>query len=306
MPDSLESIARKIRLYVPNCPLPLAEEWVRDAFREINRRKLWSWAVAESQFTFPASYTTGTVTLTNGSASVTGSGTSWTEGAHKSLQFRKQGDSRIFTVSAVGGTTTLTLDRTWPDDTEADASYEIYQAYVTVPTDFKAFLAIRDPSDNDVRIRTKDTAWLEAHDPERDDTGDPTYLVDLRWSSIDNRPMYEVWPHQKAQRDLVFLYWKKYADISRTQDVPYTVDGDILKNYALAEAADWPGTKDEPNPFFSTRRADRFRAKFEEAVADLIRDDHEIYFRDLIQDWGAYLLYDADYIRAHPLPAGLF
>ena len=71
-------------------------------------------------------YNTGTVTLTLNSASVTGSGTSFLQARDLGRRFRpllhpEMGD---FTISAVGGTTSLTLDRAW---TKGTCSAQLYQ-----------------------------------------------------------------------------------------------------------------------------------------------------------------------------------
>lgn len=306
MSDSIESLAREVRSYYPATPLALVESWLKDAFRELRRRhQCWSWATGEDQFTFPAAETTGTVTLTNGSSTVTGSGTAFSS-SHVGLQFRKQGDPRIFTVTSYTSPTEIELDRTWPAATEAGASFEIYRAYVTVPANFRKFVAIKDPVDENIVLDYKSYEWLNRVDPERDDDGEPLYLVDLRWSSIDNRPMYEVWPHQKTQRDLHFLYEKDWGDYSRTQALPYTIDGDVLKNYALSELCDWPGPDPQtPNPMYSTSRSAKFMARFIQGVEDMIRNDGEIYFRGLLEQYSDYFM-GTDWVRSHAVPADYY
>lgn len=73
-----------------------------------------------------ADYTTGTVALTNGSAAVTGSGTSWTSSmAGRWIKFTpsdtaaNNGDGLWYELSSVGGSTSLTLVKTYGGDTAA-------------------------------------------------------------------------------------------------------------------------------------------------------------------------------------------
>ncbi len=72
-------------------------------------------------------YNTGTVTLTNQSTTVTGSGTSWLEARDGGRRIRfllhpKLGD---FTVYQVNSTTELVLDRPWPLETLGAQIYQI-------------------------------------------------------------------------------------------------------------------------------------------------------------------------------------
>jgi hypothetical protein len=72
-------------------------------------------------------YETGTVTLTFGSATMTGSGTTWTQARDEKRRvrfplFTKQGD---FTAVLVNSTTDITLSRVWREPTVSSVSYQI-------------------------------------------------------------------------------------------------------------------------------------------------------------------------------------
>jgi hypothetical protein len=74
--------------------------------------------------TAPVSYATGTVTVTNGSATVSGSGTAWTS-AMVGGNF-KGPDGEFYLISAVPAATTLTLGRVYDGTTASGASYTLY------------------------------------------------------------------------------------------------------------------------------------------------------------------------------------
>ena len=130
MADSFESIWREVHQYSPQVPGPMAQRWTRDAFRTLRGRHRWSWAMAEDQWEFPDAYSTGNVTLTNASTTVAGSNTVWTS-AHKGLQF--VANYHIYTVTAVGSSTSLTISQKWPKETQTSQSYSIRKAYVKAP-----------------------------------------------------------------------------------------------------------------------------------------------------------------------------
>jgi hypothetical protein len=70
------------------------------------------------------SYDTGSVSVTNDSATVTGSGTTWHVGM-EGKYFRVKGDSRRYLVQAVASTTSITLATSFQGTTNANAGYDI-------------------------------------------------------------------------------------------------------------------------------------------------------------------------------------
>ena len=74
--------------------------------------------------TLRAYYDEGTATVVNGSASVTGVGTTWTS-AMVGKMFRIKGDRQLYRVFAVGGVTAITLQDTYQGQGATTAAYEI-------------------------------------------------------------------------------------------------------------------------------------------------------------------------------------
>src|SRR5262245_13005919 len=110
MQDTLSAISSEILLNAPNCPLPMAQNMVNRAYRKVLDSGEWSGLRKEAEFVVPAPYTTGTVTVTQGSPTVIGAGTTWTS-AMEGRQFFVGNIAPYYTISSVGGVGTLTLDR---------------------------------------------------------------------------------------------------------------------------------------------------------------------------------------------------
>lgn len=68
--------------------------------------------------------TAGTVSVTNGSATVTGSGTSWTSTMVGAL-FQVDGDANVYTIASVASATSLTLTANYSGATASGAGYRI-------------------------------------------------------------------------------------------------------------------------------------------------------------------------------------
>lgn len=69
-------------------------------------------------------YNTGTVSMTQGSASVTGSGTSWTE-EMEGMTFRVNEFAKNYTIKSVNSTTSITLKETYDGETGVAKVYKI-------------------------------------------------------------------------------------------------------------------------------------------------------------------------------------
>jgi hypothetical protein len=96
----------------------------------------WPWNYAETNILVPVAYSTGTVSVANGSASVTGAGTAWSSSWYgRRIRF---GNSNLdYTVATIAGAGSLTLDQ--PVNLAASlvgSTYTIYQDTYVYPADY--------------------------------------------------------------------------------------------------------------------------------------------------------------------------
>lgn len=77
-------------------------------------------------------YSTGTVTITNGSTTVTGVGTSWTQAAHGNMQFQVTdgSDGNWYEILSVSSTTSLTLKTPYVGPSVAAVAYRLGQMFI--------------------------------------------------------------------------------------------------------------------------------------------------------------------------------
>ena len=85
-----------------------------------------------------APYTTGTLTTTQGSASVTGSGTTWVS-AHTGMKIAASFDGPWYVFTRTGATTG-TLDRDWVEASLSGSAYVLYQDRYSLSTSAEAIL----------------------------------------------------------------------------------------------------------------------------------------------------------------------
>lgn len=103
----------------------------------------WRWYRRVDRVTVPAPYLDGDVTVTNGSASVTGAGTAWTADM-VGWWFRVEQGGPVYRVEAVTSGTALTLDRVYAEDTAAGIGYRLWADGVDLPADVDVIRFVRD------------------------------------------------------------------------------------------------------------------------------------------------------------------
>ena len=273
----------------------LAQDWVNYAFRDLIEKRKWSWSIAQSQFIFPAVVTAGTVTVTNQSNAVVGIGTAFTA-AMIGQQFRTSTLTPIYTITAVGSATTLTLDQPWGAASGSGQGYKIYIAYQIPPTDFHAFISIWDPNFSWSLWSTVSQAELNTYDAQRASQGTPYVVADFDYTGLafggvaisPQLPRFEVWPHQQAQYVIPFMYEKRFPDLNDANgELPRFIPGNVLLEGALAQCARWPGPESGKNPYFSLQLAQTHQALYDKQVRELEINDDNVYGRDVsygIQD----------------------
>lgn len=308
--DTYTSIAGKVLLRCPIAGPLLARDWVANAFRQVAERRPWSWLQKQGQFILPALYNTGTVSLTQGSDTVTGTGTVFTT-SMVGRQFRLTNVTPIYTITDVDEVAqTLTLDLVWGADSATDSGYEIYSAYVSPPSDFNYLITVWDPRYNWQLHQNISQRELNTWDAQRSNRGQ-AYLVAQRdyytpTGETIPLPRFEVWPHVTSAYVLPFMYVARATDLQDAgATLPRYIRGDILLELAIAEAASWPGPSIEKvNPYYNLKLAQAHQNKAEFMLAELERQDEEIALMNVQYDsitrlpW-APLPMDANFWQKH-------
>lgn len=308
--DTYESVWRSILLRCPQAPPLLAQSWVRETFRRIAETRRWSWLIKQGQFIMRDSIVTGTVSTTLGSQTVSGAGTAW-DGSEVNRQFRVGTSYPIYTITSVNvGAQTLTIDQPWGVASQTNVTYEIYVAYVTVPTDFHSFISVWDPAYNWQLHTHVLQAELNNFDAQRANQG-TAYVFSLRdYDQVSTPPLprYEVWPHQKSLKAYPFLYETRPLDLNDAgASLPRYIRGDVLLEGSLAECALWPGpSRERPNPYFNIQLSREHSSAFMRMLFELERQDDEVDPIDL-QYAGPSMPYaplpwiDARFMQSHAL-----
>jgi len=247
--------AAELQGHVSKLPYTLAELQINRAWEAIRRKRLWSFLIREALVFFPAAISTGTVTVTFGSATVVGdaaAAAAWTLvllGNPPLIQRQFRFGNILYNITAISTTTnpndTLTLDMAIGAGSAAGASYSIYLAYVRAPSvDFKRWKSVVDPQQGFSIARHTSRQWLDIMDPTRGSSGQALRIADYKTDAADShRPIFEWWPHQTAQTAIHAIYEVMGESFVASSDaLPAAIPESILIDYALSYFAyPWAG-----------------------------------------------------------------
>lgn len=130
----------------------IAKRYINIALQDIHLGTdyKYPWAERSGRLILQQQYTTGTLTATQGSTSITGSGTAWnTNNAFTVKNMRANGKIKIagsrvpYTISAVGGDTAATLSSKFTEADAAATEYVYYEDEYDLASDFLRPVDIR-------------------------------------------------------------------------------------------------------------------------------------------------------------------
>jgi len=312
--NTFGQIWNRVLLYCPDLPPPLAQEFVKITYHQVIGDHSWTDTRKDAEFLLPDAYTTGTITVTNGSASVVGAdGADFVNDSfYVGRQLSVDNIAPFYTITAVteavpmGGYDTLTLDRDYANSTQSGVSFSIGQYYVEFPTDLYVLERIRDQANGWYLItQTYNQEYLDRVDVRRQSTGTPTLCVNAP-SRTDATtgivyPRYELWPRVQAKRFYAYRY-RNNPELSANTDRPISaLSPEVLVFGALRQAAIWPGTKDKQNPYFSQELHATYTKMYDDALQNSIQQDMERN-QEMVQvadDPRRSFPFDAKYIQSH-------
>ena len=291
MADDFDGIARKLLLRVPKLGPFIARDLVKKSFQDIKDIFSWSWRFKRGQLTVPNAYTTGTAAVTYGSPTVTIT-TGVVSADHVGRQFRTGTASPILTITDMdAGANTYTLSDNWTDVTATGVAYKVYQAYLTMPSDFQSFRSIVDPEHYwPIQTDNVNLTMIDKRDPQRAVIGSPPRVL-VQYDYYNGLARYELWPHQTSQAYYLMAYVSTYGEAFDTGIVvPSTLGDDVILERALMYAAKWAGPNyQDRNPYFGENTAQFHQRNFDRRIGILIKEDTErmqesIWYQD---DQGA-------------------
>jgi hypothetical protein len=307
--QTFEQLWKKVQLYAPNCPTPLAQEFVNTAYSKALTWDRWTSLRQEREWYLPPVKQDGLVDVTQGSTTVTGVGTSFAA-TDLYRQFMVEAISPMYTIMAVDVPgQTLTLDRAYGRVTATSVTYEIGNFYLEVPSDFLTFDVIKDIDQNWKLHTNFQQKQIDVWDTKRQTTGTPWIVAAAPWrtAAIATDPpvrRYELWPRlAPGPKTYSYRYIRKPPLMVNNSDRPiWPIRGDALRKGALAELALWPGTDTAPNKYYSIENHGAQTKQFNDALSECWKDEQDTSQTAILyEDWEGvpYAPIDARYLQSH-------
>lgn len=273
-----------VSLHCPLAPTSLVQHWVQNSYDRLLGRRHWSWTRRTHLLTTRAARSV-TINVTEGSPVLTGVGVFVASDVGRQLY---GSGTPTYTINTVTDANTAALVENYVGAT-GQVTLTIGDVYLVMPADFRS---IHDVTD---RTLQRPIAWWIATD--KLDLFDPgRTMSDSRFralcaagpslvTSLSGRVTYEAWPRPTAAGVYILNYFIRTDALDDETILPgllatYT---DSLRTGALAEAAMWPGTAQQQNPYFNLPLARDLRQQFHEACNTIDVMDDDQYLMNLQQ-----------------------
>ena len=165
----------------------------------------------------------------------------------------------------------------------------VQDIYLVMPADFRSIHTVTD-----MTIQRPIAWWISK---DRLDLFDPGRIsADTRFrvmaaaalstvTSLAGRVTYEAWPYPTAAGSYILQYFKRTDTLGDDDEFKGALATwtSVLQKGALAEAAKWPGTPTQKNPYFNLALATKLEAEFDRLSKSLDVMDDDTYLMDLAQ-----------------------
>jgi hypothetical protein len=195
----------------------VAKQALNDIQQEICQSANHSWLYGNKSFITVLPYSTGTITATEGSATIIGTGVTWTS----AMVGRKFNCSNAtYTVATVTTTPSmeLTLTTVFADTSGTGLLYKIYQDEYSLASDVDDVISIRSENSpyklDKIGIEVMDSYW-----PARGAFGYPVKYSDVGYDS-SGYPVIALYPIPSTARNLYYRYKKRIVEMSADADEP--------------------------------------------------------------------------------------
>lgn len=271
-------------LHVPLAPISLVQSWVQGRYDDLVGVRHWSFLRKETVLSTLAARTL-TITFLQASTAITSAALFVASDAGRQVRV---GSTSIYTIDTVTNASAAVLTTPFAEAGGA-LSASISDRYLVMPADFRSILDITDMSIQ------RPVAWwisrerLDLFDPGRV-SSDSRFRVLTSYqlsqaSATLGRVLYEAWPAPTAAGAYQLRYFKRtdtLADDDLFQGPLATYTGALLSG-ALADAAKWPGTATQKNPYFNLPLARMLEEEYLVAVRALDVLDDDVYLMSLEQ-----------------------
>jgi hypothetical protein len=238
---------------------------VNSAYQQVMRSKDWMACVKQYVHTMKGVYQSGTVSMTAGSASVTGLGTAWT--SDMAGEFLRIGNEPYYRIESVSNATTLLLSWAYDGASQSGAGYAIADMRIQLPGDCEY---VKSVASQYWPMARTDSALLDVSDPLRLIYGIPLCYAECGPSN--GKYEIELWPVCNTSTGHAVTYRAGIPDMVNGSDMPIMPEaGPAIEKLAQAEACGVLASRTESPIWLQLGQG--YMAAYRELLLKLERED---------------------------------
>jgi hypothetical protein len=295
----------EVSSYNPGMSSSLVMNYINNVARDYYDRRNWYGLLRKGQFVSPGYFSTGTVTLTNGSNTVQGNNTNWTPSLNGASilqqQLRVGFTSPILNIIGFNqASQQITIELPWGLPSQSTSGYWITQYYYSVPN-IKYIYSVKN-------LQLMYRIWsnvpqslLENWDPSRLQFMYPRVLASMP-PDVNGNTQFEMWPAPNTQQAFPYLAYV-YPDnlVSDSDNFPAFTRVDVIKARAIAEVLRYrPKQNSAYSEAAALSLAKEKIAEYDAGMASATQADEALWRQDIITqaemmpmanlDWGSGML----------------
>ena len=245
----------------------LLKRWINAAQQELHSRHDWPWAFDREIVQTVADVTAGTVSISAGGTTVTGSSTSFASSdVGKFIQF--SGSDDWYKVTAFTSTTSIDIEKPYTQTSALSAgTYILRKVFYSLSSSVEKILTIKRTVSGQ-KLELVHHREYDLYRPNPEGTGKSDSYVIYGYDSSNNWQIC-IDPPADSIFNLEVRFKKKVTDMSADDDVsiiPEKWHSTVLLDGALYRALEYVRSD------MSDRRAEVKRAQFEDGIARMILD----------------------------------
>jgi len=248
---------------------------INNSLRRVLDRRTWFGQFIKGQLVGPQSVTQGTVAVTTGSDTVTGTNTAWTSDI-VGRQFRIGYNNPIYSIIGVDPVgQTLQLELPWGGTSSAGTGYFIIQYYFNLGPNIK-YLKTMVNMQLGYKFRLHLTQdWLDSVDPWRQNQNFPWGCAPMPVDPNGNY-LVELYPASWIQQAFPYMAYVQPPNlVGDTDSLPAYIRTDVVMKDAISKALVWRGPRQ--NKWYDAATSQRFAQEYEFEIAKMEIADECLY-----------------------------
>lgn len=162
----------------------LFKNWINDAQQRIWKEFDWNYYYARGRLNTIATVDVGTISINQGSATVTGVGTAFLA-THVGALLFTDGSPSFYTIKTFTSTTEVILDSNFQEANVSGVAYTLSQPLIVPPSDFGHTKALTVDSRNDYGLKNIPMHDWFTHTSGTNYSGEPSSYVVMPWQNIN-------------------------------------------------------------------------------------------------------------------------